>query len=117
MRSVGLNPTTIPTMNLITGWELVVYEPPKIEMVIGGILTGSIESSRNLGVGMAAEEPVSTSVFTEDNDDNLGDRMRAEGPVLTGVFTKDSDDDELIIRLKRTMKTTPQSTLKPGLKP
>jgi len=128
VRSVGLNPTTIPTVNPITGYELVVYELPKIEMVTGGISTKSVEGSRNLGVGMGGEEPVSTSVFTEDNDDSLGVGMGTEEPISTGVgmgteepvptsiFTEDSDDDEPIIRFKRTVKTTPQSTLKPGLK-
>ena len=94
MRSVGLNPATIPIMNLITGWELVVYEPPRIELVTGEISIESVESSSDLGVGMDAEEPVPSSIFTE------------------GI-----DDDEPIIRLERTLKTTPQSTLKPGVKP
>jgi len=75
-------------------------------MVTGGNSTNLVERSRNLGVGMGAKEPVSTSVFTEDNDDNLGVRMGAEEPVPTGVFTKDSDEDELIIRFKRAVKTT-----------
>jgi len=66
---------------------------------------------------MGAEKPVSTSVFSEDNDDNLGVGMGAEEPVPSNVFTEDSDDDEPIMRFKRTVKTSPQSTLKPGLKP
>ena len=35
VRSISLNPAIIPTMNPITGWELFVYELPKIELVIG----------------------------------------------------------------------------------
>ena len=117
MRSVGLNPTIIPTVNLITRRELVVYEPFRIELVTGGIFTESVKSSSNFGVGMGAEEPVPTSVLTKDSDDDLGVGMSAEELVPTSVFTENSDDDEPIIQFKRTVKTTRQPTRKPGLKP
>jgi len=116
VRTASLNPTPIPTMNPITGWELVVCEPPRIELMTRGILIESVESSSNLGVRMGAEEPVLTSDFTKDSNDDLGVQMGAKEPVPTTVFTEDSDDDERIIRFKRIVKTTPQSTLKPGVK-
>ena len=48
VRFASLNPATIPTVNPITRWELFVYEPPRIELVTGGISTESVESSSDL---------------------------------------------------------------------
>jgi len=100
VRSAGLNPTTIPTVNSITGWELVVYEPPRIELVTGGISIESVESSSNLGVGMGAEEPAPTSVFTDGSNDDLRVGMGTKEPVPTSVFTEDSDEDDRLYSSK-----------------
>jgi len=91
LRSVVLNPRMIPSVNPITGWELVEYNPTKIEKEA----VASVECERDLGEGMSTESTIPAPLFTVDSND---------------------DDDEPIIRFKRIVTPSPQPTFKPGFK-
>ena len=96
LHSEGLEPDMIPSVNSITGWELVVYDLVVAESKLGGDKTDSIGQSKDSNIENSVENLLFNDGVVED--------------------AEDSDDDELILRFKRTVPTTSQTTTKPTLK-
>ena len=93
---VGLNPDMISSVNLITGWEIVVYDPVMAESRLGRDKPESVGQSKDFGVENVVENLSFNEFVVED--------------------TEDSDEDELILRFKRTILTMSQTATKLTLK-
>ena len=96
LHSVGLNLDMILSVNPITGWEIVVYDPIVAEPRLGGDKTESVRKSKDFGVQNVVENLLLNDCVVED--------------------AEDSDEDEPTLRFKRTIPTTPQTTTKPTIK-
>jgi len=95
LRSVDLNPDMVPLAHLITGWEIVVYDPSVAESKVGGNLSGSVEYIVDMNIGHVGKEPVLET---------------------DSIIVDDIDKDEPILRFKRTIQTAPQPNFQSGIK-
>ena len=91
LQSVGLNSNVMPTVHLITRWEIVVYDPVMAASRLGGLEVESVGQSKEFNV-----EHVGNEFVIED--------------------AEDSDEDEPILRFKRTVPTKSQMTTELTLK-
>ena len=91
MQSVGLNSNIIPSVQLITGWEIVAYDPVVAESRLEGLEAKSVGQSKEFDV-----EHVGNEFVVED--------------------AEDSDENEQILRFKRTVPSNPQTATKLNLK-
>jgi len=93
---VGLNPDMIPSVNPITGWKIVVYDPVVAESRLRADKTESVGQSKDFGVENVVENLLFSDCVVED--------------------AEDSDEDEPTFRFKRIIPTMSQTTTKSTLK-
>jgi len=87
LQLVGLNLDMVPSVNPITGWEIVVYDPAVAESRFEGNKAESVGQSKDFDVEHLVENPSFNKFVVEG--------------------AEDSDEDELILRFKRTVPTKP----------
>ena len=85
----------VPSVNPITGWEMVVYDSVVVESRIVG---NKAESAGEL-VGMGVDNVLEESFLNNDP-----------------IVVEDIDEDEPILRLKMNVQTVPQTTTNPTIK-